>query len=327
VFRYRSTLMTQLHVEQNMKNSEIYEKIISGQEDSGSRFNAWALLGLSLFAFVGLGAFAWEIKFLILLAVAIFVHESGHLLAMKLYRYKNLKMMFLPFIGGVASGESQEQNAYKIAMIAIFGPFIGLLSSILAAIIGMITQEAIFFQYAYLSLLVNAFNLLPIMPLDGGQFLNETLFNRFPKFEVTFKIIAVLGFGYISYIFSSWIFGIIAFFYFFFLLGSYQLPKVARDLRKEDGFKGGEFTVDKVERIREAIKSANPLFEKDKNKEGFPNLINSVWIRANKVFPSIPVTVFLLIIYIAVSFGFTLFTWGLVHEASQAVQQTGGGND
>jgi Zn-dependent protease len=307
-----------------MENSEIYDKIIAGPKDSGNVIQAWVLLGVGLYAFVSMGSFAWEMKFLIVLAIAILVHELGHLLAMKLYKYKNLKMMFLPFIGELAGGRNRQRNAFKIAMIALFGPVFGLLSAIVAAVIGMVTQNPIFFEYAYLSLLINAFNLLPIMPLDGGLFLNETLFNRFPRSEVIFKIIVILGFGYLSYLFSSWIFGVVAVFYLLLLLGSYQLPKVARDLREEEGFKGGRITVDKIARIREALKSVNPLFENDKNKEGFPDLINGVWIRANKVYPSIPVTVLLLVVYVAVSLGFSLFTWGFIHEASQALNETTG---
>lgn len=295
-----------------MENTEIYEIIKSGPKKTSSPLNVWLLLGVSLFAFMGSGVFVWEIKFLVLLAIAILIHELGHLLAMRLYKYKNLKMMFLPLLGAVASGESKEQNAYKIAMISIFGPFIGFVSCIVAAILGVFTNEVLFFEYAYVSLFLNAFNLLPIMPLDGGQFLNETLFNRFPKAELGFKIIAIIGLSYLSYLFGSWIFGIIAFFMLFTIGISYKMANVARDLRKEADFKGGEITEEKIAKIRNAMKAVNPHFEKGKNINQLPNIINNMWLRVNKNFPSIPTTVFLVLVYFVVASLFSIFTWGFI---------------
>lgn len=298
-----------------MENSEIYEIIKSGPKKPNGNLNVWLLLFVSLFAFMGVGLFSWNIEFLVLLVITIMIHELGHLLAMKIFKYKNLKMMFLPFLGGMASGESTEQNAFKIAMISIFGPVIGFVSCLVSAVLGAMTNEMVFFEYAYLALYVNAFNLLPIMPLDGGQFLNETLFNRFPKAELIFKILAIIGLGCLSYFFASWVFGVIALFMFITLHFSYQMAKIARDLRNEAGFKDGDITEEKIDRIRKAIKWVSPQFETAKDPNGLINLIKGTWIRVNKIFPSVTTTVLLVITYIVVTFGFSTFTWAFIYLA------------
>ncbi len=300
-----------------MDNAEIYETIKSGPKKTGNPLSAWLLLGVSLFAFIGLGVIAWEIKVIALLAIAIFVHELGHLLAMRLYKYKNLKMMFLPLLGGIASGESKEPDAYKIAMISILGPFVGFLSCFVSVALGVATNETLFFEYAYMSFFLSAFNLLPIMPLDGGQFLNETLFNRFPKAELWFTVIAIIGLGYLSYIYGSWLFGIAALFMLSTISISYQMAKVARDLRLEAGFKDGDITEEKIAKIRNALMTANPYFEEGNNINGLPDLINNMWLRVNKNFPSVPKTFFLILVYLVVTFGFSAFTWGLIDAAQE----------
>jgi Zn-dependent protease len=298
-----------------MENSEIYQIIKSEPKKPNSNMNVWLLLVVSLFAFMGAGLFSWSLEFLVLLAIAILIHELGHLLAMKIFKYKNLKMMFLPFLGGVASGESTEQDAFKIAMISIFGPVIGFVSCLVSAVLGAVTNEKVFFEYAYLALYINAFNLLPIMPLDGGQFLNETLFNRFPKAELIFKILAIIGLGCLSYFFGSWVFGVIALFMLITIGFSYQMAKIARDLRNEAGFKDGDITEEKIDRIRKAIKWVYPQFDNAKNTAGLINLIKGTWLRVNKTFPSVPITVLLVFTYIVVTFGFSAFTWAFIFVA------------
>jgi hypothetical protein len=187
----------------------------------------------------------------------------------------------------------------------------------------MVFNEKILIEFAYLSLFINAFNLLPIVPLDGGHFLNETLFNRFPKAELAFKILAIIGLGLLSYFFRSWIFGLIAFFMLFTLGVSYKMAEAASSLRQEDGMKGSELTVEKIGRIREMIREANPHFESERNIKRLPNVVNGMWNRINKIFPSIPTTVFLLVAYVVVGFGFSTFTLGFIHGATKGelVQQ------
>ena len=45
----------------------------------------------------------------------------------------------------------------------------------------------------YVFVLLNAANLLPLLPLDGGQVLNETVFSRHPLLRAGFRVLAGAG--------------------------------------------------------------------------------------------------------------------------------------
>lgn len=299
-----------------MENEQILDAINALDDRKGKTLNAWLLLVGSLVAFAGVGLFQWDLEYLVLLAVAIFLHELGHLAAMKLFRYKNLKMLFLPFFGGLASGESKERHATKIAWISLFGPLAGFASCYLALGIWYLTRFDVLLTYAYLSLVINAFNLLPIMPLDGGHFLNETLFSRFPVAELVFKILAVVGMTALAYTLGSWILGLVAFLVFAGLGISYKLSRAASNLRKEGDSTGGELTVEKIRRIREELRAASPHFESEKNIQNLPRVVQSTWIQMNKTFPSLGTTIGLLAAYLTTLFGLTVATFLAIHLLS-----------
>ncbi len=301
-----------------MTNADILDAIETRKSQTKGPLNAWILLIVSASLFAGTGAFHWDVQFVALLAVAIFIHELGHLLAMKLFRYKNLKMLFIPFVGGAASGEPDEHNAYKIAMISIFGPFIGFISCYVAVVLWLLTKEEVFVEYAYLSVFLNAFNLLPILPLDGGHFLNETLFNRYPLTELVFRILAILGLGVLAYAFQSWLLGGLAFIMLLSLGVSHKMAVAASVLRKEEDLKGGDLTEEKVERIREEILRANPQFEK--NPKALVNAVKDTWLKVNKTFPGMGTTVLLLFAYVAIFFGLPMVTAGVIYVASRPPQ-------
>ncbi len=289
-----------------MTDTEILESIQTTQPKKS--LNAWLLLVVSLVVFAGLGVFHWDLEYVLLLIVALFIHELGHLLAMKVFRYKNLKMLFLPFIGAAAIGEPQEQNSCKIAWISLFGPLVGFLSCYVALLLWMFTKSNVLINYAYLAVFLNTFNLLPIVPLDGGHFLNETLFSRFPKAELIFRIFALLGLAFLAYDMGSWVFGALTFFTLLTLGVTFQISKATAILRKRERMKGGELTLEKVGQIREEIRKANPRFEDEKNIKGLPNIVGSIWLRINKTFPSIWVTLGLLAAYVFTFIVLPVFT-------------------
>ena len=56
-------------------------------------------LAISIFLFISLGFISSSISDILILVGILFFHELGHLLGMKLFKYKNLKMMFIPLLG------------------------------------------------------------------------------------------------------------------------------------------------------------------------------------------------------------------------------------
>ena len=126
-----------------------------------------------------LGALALNRPFTAACAIlyAIFVHESGHVLAMKACGMRTSGMYFLPFLGAVAVAKESARTRGQEWFIAIAGPAFGLLSLVPLLVIGTMTGEREWLLYASLAAFINLFNLLPIGILDGGRIVQSIAFS------------------------------------------------------------------------------------------------------------------------------------------------------
>lgn len=284
---------------------------IHARRSRRSGASAILLLAISVAVFASLGYLRWNLELLLGLVVALFIHEAGHLIAMRLFKYTNLKMLFVPLLGALASGESQEQDAKKIAIIAIAGPVFGLASAFAFAALWLATDYQPLYRLAVLSVALNAFNLLPIKPLDGGQFLNEALFSRFPKAEMAYGVLALAVTGFAALKFHSAAFGIIALFVALGLSTRYSFAKLASNLKRDPDFIGGELDAEKTQRVLDYLARVMPKRLKPPQDKALPQTVADIWALATKRHPK-PITsalligfyVVLVLLAIPFSFGF-----------------------
>src|SRR5690242_12739035 len=108
---------------------------------------------------------------------AIFVHESGHVLAMKASGMQTKGVYFLPFLGAVAVGKEPARTRAQEWFIAIAGPAFGLLSLLPLLAMAQVTGDPQWDAYAAIAALINLFNLLPIGILDGGRIVQAIAFS------------------------------------------------------------------------------------------------------------------------------------------------------
>lgn len=157
-----------------------------------------------LFAAGSLAAYSWlfSIEFAIALILCLVFHEYGHIKAMKYFGLKTKGIYLIPFVGGLALSDDKINTRWQDIVISIMGPFFGLLLS-LACLIGYwITDLEILAGLAVFNALLNLFNLLPILPLDGGHVLKSIAFSINSKIGLVASILgAILG-VYISYYFG-----------------------------------------------------------------------------------------------------------------------------
>jgi putative peptide zinc metalloprotease protein len=132
----------------------------------------------ALFA-ASLGALALNRPFTAACAIlyAIFVHESGHVLAMKACGMRTSGMYFLPMLGAVAVAKEPARTRGQEWLIAIAGPAFGLLSIIPLLALAAMTGDRQWLLYASLAAFINLFNLLPIGILDGGRIVQAIAFS------------------------------------------------------------------------------------------------------------------------------------------------------
>jgi Zn-dependent protease len=138
------------------------------------------LTGAKAAKFLLFGATLWSIAlvrplpFAAAVIYAIFVHETGHLLAMKRCGLKTSGIWFLPFLGAVAVARQPFRSHGETYFVAIAGPVFGLLSLVpLFAAPFLFSRTyadaAAWLGYASAAAFINLFNLLPIGILDGGR--------------------------------------------------------------------------------------------------------------------------------------------------------------
>ena len=77
--------------------------------------------------------------------------------------------MFIPFLGAVISARSLGDNALAEARVGLAGPILGSIGAAACILIWHATGNDIWRALAFTGFFLNLFNLLPVVPLDGGR--------------------------------------------------------------------------------------------------------------------------------------------------------------
>lgn len=147
--------------------------------------NVWLRSFTSLALYLILGYYIFpSYKMLLLITAIVIVHELGHFLAMKYYRYSELGIFFIPLLGAYVSGTKREVSQQQSAIILLAGPLPGIILGVIFYLVdnnsadGYYPFDISLSKIALLLILLNLINLLPIYPLDGGQLLNRVFLDE-----------------------------------------------------------------------------------------------------------------------------------------------------
>ena len=99
----------------------------------------------------------------------IFVHELGHIIEARRQGLKVSAPTFIPFFGAYVLIEKAGLTPWRNATISLAGPFLGGAGAAVVWAIGSARGSAMLEVLANIAFLLNAFNMLPIGFLDGGQ--------------------------------------------------------------------------------------------------------------------------------------------------------------
>ncbi|OJY87493.1 MAG: hypothetical protein BGP13_24705 [Sphingobacteriales bacterium 40-81] len=138
----------------------------------------WLKALLSLVLYIGIYYFLFQqkIKWILLLVVVMIIHEAGHFIAMKYFKYKDVQLLFVPFLGAFVSGRPGIISQRQRTITLLAGPLPGIITGILLFVIFKYNQQIFYYHLSLMFVLLNIFNLLPVSPLDGGQLI-ENLFS------------------------------------------------------------------------------------------------------------------------------------------------------
>jgi Zn-dependent protease len=120
---------------------------------------------------VSLGGYAlfYGWKFALGFVLLILVHEMGHVIVLRMRGIEAGLPVFLPFLGAFVSMKSQPKSAYDESLSGIAGPVLGTVGAFACLGLAFSFDSELFRVLAYTGFFLNLFNLLPVIPLDGGR--------------------------------------------------------------------------------------------------------------------------------------------------------------
>ncbi|MFA5238423.1 MAG: site-2 protease family protein [Phycisphaerae bacterium] len=213
---------------------EIFAEIEKQRKHQRSWIANILILGFSLLIFSQLGFFSFGLEGLLMIVLVLLVHETGHLIGMRLFGYKNVQMFFIPFFGAAVSGEKRDVAAYKEAIVSLLGPTPGIVIGCVLVVMFAATGRNDYLTFANIFLFINLFNLLPFYPLDGGRFLYTVLFSRNRYLELCFRIFAALALVLVGYALDAWLLAILGLINLLAVKIPFKLAKVAKEVKQSE---------------------------------------------------------------------------------------------
>ncbi len=179
------------------------------------KFKTFLSMLVSIWAY----AMFWGWPFAVGFVALLFIHEMGHVIALRMMGIKATAPMFIPFMGAYIGMKQMPKNAFSEAVMAYGGPLLGTLGAIGCAGAGFLTGNPFWFALAMSGFLLNLFNLLPISPLDGGRIIGVIS----PKLWLV-GLIGAIGLFYLTW---SPIIALVI------LIGSWQIYTTAKASKTE----------------------------------------------------------------------------------------------
>ena len=124
---------------------------------------------LSMFAFFGVywAAFGWALAGG--LVVSIYIHEMGHVHALRRLGIAAGAPLFIPGLGALVLLKKRIEDPIEDARVGLAGPVWGLGAALAAYGVFRATGEPLWAAIAQLGGLINLFNLIPVWQLDGAR--------------------------------------------------------------------------------------------------------------------------------------------------------------
>jgi Zn-dependent protease len=123
----------------------------------------------SMLVSVAAYALFWGWKFAVGFVLLLLVHELGHYIEARRQGLNVSAPMFIPFLGAAILLRENPLNAWREALVAFAGPILGSIGAAAVWLVGEQQDSEFLLALAFTGFLVNLFNLIPVVPLDGGR--------------------------------------------------------------------------------------------------------------------------------------------------------------
>jgi Zn-dependent protease len=129
------------------------------------------ILTTSASMLVSIAAYAliWGWRFAVGFVLLLLIHEMGHVFQLRREGIKASAPMFIPFLGALVAMKELPKDAAAEARVGLAGPVLGALGCLIPWALYAATGDELFKALAFVGFFLNLFNLLPVLPLDGGR--------------------------------------------------------------------------------------------------------------------------------------------------------------
>ncbi len=223
------------------REAKLLEQVATILESSDGQkvtaLEAWAVFLLTLLTFVVVRLkahfllkqnFDVDIVGLTVIVVSVLIHELGHFVAMEQLGYEDVRIFFLPLFGAASSGTNPPRDSLKRSVVLIAGPVPGVLIGAACSVYSRYTGDTTGASIAETFLVINALNLLPVPPMDGGRLLDELIFAKSPVGVIFARIVSGIGLLTISVTCNAPLLALLSILPFLFIKSSYRKAKATR---------------------------------------------------------------------------------------------------
>jgi Zn-dependent protease len=214
-------------------HADVLAEIEILQKGSATWKNSLWLLIVSGAAFFIAGGMQDSFRTALLLIVILLFHEAGHYVAMHIFKYRNLKMFFIPLLGAAVSGQSYNVAAWKKVVVSLAGPLPGIVLGIALAFAGMRRESEWAIDAGEMFIFINAFNLLPLLPFDGGRVVGTILFSRHYILDTVFRAVAAIAIILLGFALDAQLLFIVGAFSLMALRASLKMANVTEKIREQ----------------------------------------------------------------------------------------------
>ena len=137
-------------------------------------------LHLLCIPFVFFMIFSGQIAYYAIILGALLWHEVGHLLAAKLCGVKVKSCIIAPYGGEIEFENPTIVNEKSLLLIALGGP----IATIIGIGFAFFMPDLIAIRLITIQIVLLFFNLLPILPLDGGRIVIALIFIFYPNAKI-----------------------------------------------------------------------------------------------------------------------------------------------
>lgn len=158
-----------------------------------------SIISLGLFAVLFFFITGGSIDAIIAVLIILLIHELGHLTAMKVFKYFDRDIFFLPMPGSLMGDRSTRISQTKKVITLLAGPLPGIVIGLALLGYGFSIDHKVLQFVGEIFLLINMFNLLPFDPLDGGKLVGTLFYTNQEWIKLVFLFISLVGFLVASY--------------------------------------------------------------------------------------------------------------------------------